>query len=357
MVDIAKTANDVRSIFIAGLLLILVSSAILLAGCDRSGTSAPTNSDKAAKTPDGTKHVTLERFETKQGTFELGMAPCTTDGCAFEVRWLKADKLISSIALPILAANQATEKEATDLDWGADAGLYAWGAGEGNSHVSTVARPITLDTDTVGLLVTQRFGFEYIKRLHHLVVPKDGQLVLLWEFTEGPGFIRSASVVSSPSGFALFYIRRHVELSEPDIFWVARLTLNKGKDKGELVLTPEGVVAAALVVGDFMSPNDAYRYQEDAAYKQQKSDTKYCLSGYDVYSSNSIKAIPKGHNALVRLFLQRGQAEEEKKRLIQCGVSFKMSVVDILTSPTLKMSDVEIQSWTDIYKDIYQKKE
>ena len=355
MVNLAMTVGNLRSIFIARLFLILFLPATLLSSCDRSGTPASTNSDKAAKTPDGTKHVTLERFETKQGTFELGMAPCTADGCAFEVRWLNTNKLISSIALPVHAANQVTEKEATSLEWGADAGLYAWGTGEENNYVSTVARPITLDTDTVGLLVTQRLGFEHIKRLHQLVVPKDGQLVLLWEFTEAPGYIWSAAVDSLPAGFALFYVRYHVELSEPDIFWVARFTLNK--DKGELVLAPEGVVATALVVGDFMSPNAAYRYQKDAAYKQQKSNTKYCFSGYDVYSSNSIKAIPKGHNALVRLFAQREQAEEEKKRLFQCGVSFKMSVVDILTSSTLKMSDVEIQSSPAIYKDLYQKKE
>ena len=325
MVNLAMTVGNLRSIFIASLFLILFLSATQLSGCDHSGAPALTTSDKAAKTPDGTKHITLERFEAKQGTFELGMAPCTADGCAFEVRWLKADKLISSIALPVPAANQLAEKEATSLEWGADAGLYAWGTGEDNSYVSTVARPINLDTDTVGLLVTQRFGYEYINRLHRLVVPRDGKLEFLWEFTETRDYVWSAAVVSPPLGVTFFSGRYGYGLPEPDFLSVTRLILNK--DKGELAPAPQGVVATALVVGDFMSTK--------AANSLRENDTKHCFNGYVTLLSNSVKAIPKGRSALVRVFVQREEAEEEKKRLIQCGVSFKMSVVDILTSPML----------------------
>jgi hypothetical protein len=336
MVEITKTVGDqgntssedvalAQPYFIVNLFLVLFSFVILVSGCHRNETPTPANSDNVAKAPDGTKYLALERFETKKGAFELGMAPCIAEGCAFEVRWQEANKPILSIAMPVFAVDQAVGKEASSLGLGTQAGLYAWGTGMQEGRVSTVARPISLDSDTMGLLVTQRFGYEYVNQLHRLVVPRDGKLVFLWEFTDGRDYTSSAAVVSPPSGITLFYKRYHYKLSDPDSLRVKRFILNK--DKGELVPAPQGVVAAALLVGDFTSP--------DVAYRHQQNDANHCFRGYDVYSGDSVKSIPKGHSALVQVFVQRKEAEAEKKRLVECGSSFNMSIVDVQSSPTI----------------------
>ncbi|MBI3560853.1 MAG: hypothetical protein HY080_03965 [Gammaproteobacteria bacterium] len=320
------TRTPQRTLFLTGCLSLLLT--LLVSGCSHADTVPSTNPNTPIATPDGKTYLALERFNTKQGAFELGIAPCTAEGCAFEVRWLEKNKPVAVIALPILAADQATKKQATDLASGADTGLYAWGsraAWMDDSSVSTVARLVSLDTDTVGLLVTQRFGYEYINQLHRLVVLRDGKLVFLWEFTDGRDYVSSSAVVLPPSGITLLYRQYHYKSSEPDSIRIMRFILNK--DKNALVPAPVGVVAMALVAGDFIS--------SAAAYNSREKDVNHCFRSYDVYSSDSITNIPKNHSALVQVFVRREEAVAERQRLIQCGVRLTMSIVDIFSSPTL----------------------
>ncbi|MBI3560854.1 MAG: hypothetical protein HY080_03970 [Gammaproteobacteria bacterium] len=309
--------------FLTGCLSLLLT--LPVSGCSHADTVPSTNPNTPIATPDGKTYLALERFDTKQGAFELGIAPCTAEGCAFEVRWLEKNKPVATIALPILAADQITEKEQTGFDWGADPGLYAWGTGMENSYVSTVGRLVNLDSETVGLLVTQLYGFDHLKRLHRLIVPRNGKLVYLWEFTESPGYSTSAAVVAPPFGITLFYFTYHYEESNADRLSVTHLVLNK--DKSELVPASPGRVAAALLVGDFDSTN--------RAYKHRQADSGRCFFRYYVLASDSIATLPSGHSALARVFMRREEAQAEQQRLIQCGVTLTMSVVDIFSSPML----------------------
>jgi hypothetical protein len=314
--------------FIANSFLILLPLAALVSGCNRSETTSSAKTDTAAYTPAATKYLALERFETKRGAFELGIAPCTAEACVYEVRWLEANKLVSSIAMPVAATDQKTQREVTGLDWGADPGLQAWATGEESAYVSTVARPVNLDAETVGLLVTQHYGFDHLKRLHRLVVLRNGKLAMAWDFDEGAGPAWSATAVlaTEPAGrVALFYgFYNYDTPSKADQLGVTRLRWDN--TQWQLIPDPGGKVATVLTAGSFDSPGDARKFKT--------TDTKGCLSSYMVLSSNTIKTLPQGRTVLGKVFSldDRGQIELDKKALLDCGVKLKLSVVDITST-------------------------
>lgn len=318
-----------HSSVIANSFLILFALAALVSGCNRSDTPPSTNTATAANTPAGTKYLPLEHFENKRGAFELGIASCTAEGCAFEIHWLEADKLVSSIAMPMLAATQVTQKEATDLDWGADPGLQAWTTGEENSYVSTVARPVLLDADTVGLLVTQHYGFDHLKRLHRLVVPRDGKLAVVWDFDEAAGPTWSATTVLGKETvgrvalFSGFY--NYDTPSEADRLGVTQLKWDS--TKWQLVPDLGGKVATVLATGSFRNPGEAR--------KVKQADTAGCVSAYWVLSSGTIKTLAHGQSVLGKVFLlnEKAPIEQESQRLRDCGIKLKLSDVDIMSSP------------------------
>jgi hypothetical protein len=339
MVNITKTVGDqgnnssedvalVQPYFIVNLFLVLFSFVILVSGCNRNETPTPANSDNVAKAPDGTKYLALEHFETKKGAFELGMAPCTAEGCAFEVRWLEASKPVSSIAMPNLATTQDVQKGTANLNMGVGPDLPAWSFSEDGYFLTTIARTIMLDAETVGLLLTQYYGWDHVKRLHRLVVPHNGNLVMVWDFDESAGPTWSASVVVAKSvgQMALFwgFDNGHVP-SDADRLSVTLLKWDNTKWK----FIPElgKKVATLLTLGNFNTPGDARKFRQ--------SDTKGCVSPYWVLSSDTIKILPQGHGVLGKVFVLNDHArvELEKKRLIDCGIKLKLSVVDVVSSP------------------------
>ena len=175
--------------------LALFLFAVFLSSCNRS--ESPPNANKlcTATASADAQYLSLQRFDAQKGVFELGIAPCNADGCAIEVRWIENNKLVSSLAMPVQAANHETQNEVTDLNWGADTGLQAWATGEESAYVSTAARLVNLDKDSDGLLVSQFFGFDHLKRLHRLVVLRDSKLVVAWDFDESAGPTWSATTV------------------------------------------------------------------------------------------------------------------------------------------------------------------
>ncbi len=314
---------------IANSLLILFTLAALVSGCERHNTPHSINTATAVNTPAGTKYLPLEHFESKRGTFELGIAPCTAEGCALEIHWLEANKLVSSIAMPLLAATQATQKETTDLDWGADPGLQAWATGEENSYVSTVVRPVMLDADTTGLLVTQHYGFDHIKRLHRLVVPRNGKLAAVWDFDESAGPTWSATAVLGKEAagrvdlFSGFY--NDDTPSEADRLGVTQLRWDSAK--WQLVPDLGGKAATVLAAGSFKNPGEAR--------KVKQADKAGCVSAYWVLSSGTIKPLTHGQSVLGKVFLLNDKVsiEQERQRLHDCGIKLKPSDIDIMSSP------------------------
>lgn len=326
----AHCFSSLRQCISTAFLLAAMSVAVIaLSGCSRKDEIRFNN--LAGTTPDGTKHLVLESYEAKKGRFELVVAPCSPDGCAYEVRWHVAGKPVSTISMPVSAPNQeVTKTEIRSDPWGGGPGIFSWGAGEENSYVSTVAWPIRIDANTDGLLVTQQYGFDHIKRVHRLVVPKNDRLVFLWEYTEGAGWTWSAAMITPPSAITFFYSFRyfgekhHGDRPDADDLRVTRFSFDV--DKGVLIpVSPNTVVAAALVAGDFLLPDAAYNFQF-------KNDPEHCLQNYYAVSSTSIGGLPKGRTALAQVFTNRIEAEKEKRRLVQCGVKLKMFVTDVLAS-------------------------
>jgi hypothetical protein len=156
----------------------------------------------------------LETFRANQFVVDLTIAECRSSECPIEVRLRTHDHVIDRVTLPIAARSQCASAEPVDALWGADAGRKAWATGEEEQYVSTAARLLRLVPRTPALLVSQRYGFEHLKRNHLLLVPRAGKLVVAWKAEEGAGPTWSAmQVIGGPGRQQIAYFNG---FSEPE---------------------------------------------------------------------------------------------------------------------------------------------
>jgi hypothetical protein len=80
-----------------------------LTGCDRRVSLSTAGAHTPVNTPVGQKHVAPENLGTNSGFVEPGIAPCTADGCAYDVHWVAGNTPASSIALPVPGVNQSVQ--------------------------------------------------------------------------------------------------------------------------------------------------------------------------------------------------------------------------------------------------------
>ena len=314
---------------VSGPILALLLFAVFLSSCNRSETPPNANKSSTAPASAGAQYQSLQRFDALKGVFDLGIAPCNADGCAIEVRWIENNKLVSYLAMPVRAANHETQKEVTDLNWGADNGLQAWATGEESAYVSTVARLVKLDKDSEGLLVSQLFGFDHLKRLHRLIVLRDSKLVVAWDFNESAGPTWSATTLlgaGTAQHIALFSSFSNYDTpNEPDRVSVTRLVWDGSA--GKMVPELGGKVALALVAGRYPSPAEARKFKS--------ADKNGCVASYRVLSSGAVNITPANQVVLAALYSldSSEQIEQDKKQIVNCGIKLKLSVVDIVSSP------------------------
>jgi hypothetical protein len=170
-----------------GLILITI-----LASCSRRGdTGAPVEARQGV----------LESLPASNPRFELAIDNCANGLCPVQVRLLDAGKIVDIAGLPVAAHSQQVRPEDVTSLWGADLGLTAWASGDRGAYVSTAVRLVQLTSQTTALLVTQRHGYEHLKRDHVLLAPADGKLKTLWSAKEPDGTTWSATrIVPSPGG-------------------------------------------------------------------------------------------------------------------------------------------------------------
>ena len=310
--------------------IIALGMMVVLSGSVRGETptvTAPSSSQPAPQAKGKTRRV-LESFPTSRGVFELSMSPKTKKGYGFDITWREEGKEPSTATMPWFAATrQYEERENVDLRWGADPNHQAWSFGIEDDYVATVARPVVLDDDTTGLLVTQCGGFDVLRRHHRLLAPINGRLKTVWEFDQGDQLSWSATIVlpqakDTPGQIALFLCRLSGIPDQVEHVAVTKFVWNREKTRLVSMKPGQGSsrVVTALLIGNFTTPAEAVSQQETLSK---------CLKSQWVLSHDSIKEIPSSHTALVQWYVRREEAELEKKRLTKCGIKLPIKIVDL----------------------------
>jgi len=213
-------------------ILVLTCCITLLPGCKASNTSPPQNSGAR----------TVAKYSSQPFSFELSVGACVNGECPILVVLSDETRQLDSFKLPVAASTQEMSEDTVDLLWGADPGQQAWSAGEESTYVGIAARLVQFTRDRVGLLVTQRYGFEHLKRWHSVFLPRGGKLWSAWEASDSAGPAWSAThVMDGPertqwiAHFRGFFAETE---SEPDRLEVSRLRITAAGDSLEEVPLP-----------------------------------------------------------------------------------------------------------------------
>jgi hypothetical protein len=267
--------------------------------------------------------VVLETFHAGQYDLDL----------AIEVRLLRQGRVADRVALPVPASSRRAEAESVDESWGADWGtgpdVKAWATGIEATYVSTLGRLVTFAPKTTGLLVSQYFGFEHVKRNHLVILPRNGKLTVAWKGGEGAGPTWSTTrVVGDPARerqdvvyFKGFY---HPEENEFDSFDAARVSWD----------------AASAAVRETPLPTPAMPLyllnlgvHEDAAKARAARDANSsCLPTYEVLDAGSFPGL-SGKAVLGRVYLQRSSADAAARTITECLPGAAASVLEWTAKP------------------------
>jgi len=236
-------------------------------------------------------------------------------------------RIIDRVALPVTASSQRAKAEAVDWLWGADAGRKAWATGEENDYVSTAARLLRIAPRTTALLVSQRVGFEHIKRNHLLILPRAGKLVIAWKAEEGAGPTWSATEIVGRSGrqeVAYFHGFFEPEEDISERLDVIRLSWNGAAARVQDTPLPAPTMPLYLL--------DLGTHDTAAQARQARSDD--CLSPYWVLDAGRFRAGAGGKAIVGMLHASRARADEAARSVKKCLPSVSPSVTTWAAAPT-----------------------
>jgi hypothetical protein len=151
---------------------------------------AASSAPEAGSGPD--RHQVLATFSVQPASYELSVACSTSAGkdagstgnCSFGVSLVDAGKVIDRVEEFEPPCGRATAVRASRM-MGADLDARAWSTTNEHCETDIAARIVELSPNVRGLLVSQRAGFEYAYRSHHLYLARSGRLQRLWAHEEG----------------------------------------------------------------------------------------------------------------------------------------------------------------------------
>jgi hypothetical protein len=271
----------------------------------------------------GGKTVVLQTFRSGTVAFDLAIAACRASECPVRVQLVIKGKVVDSFTLPVAAHSQRPKAETVDPLWGADVGLRAWATGVEGQYVSTVGRPLTVASGTTGLLVTQRFGFEHLKRNHLFVVPRAGKVAVVWKAEEGAGPTWSAThILDNARGTQdIAYFRGFSEPSETtaDRLDAIRLSWNEASATFRETPLPDGGTPLYLL--------SLGTYETVAQARHERFANAYCLSPYWVLDASRFSGVSGGNAVVGMLYVQRAMADSAARSVKECLPSVNPSVV------------------------------
>lgn len=264
----------------------------------------------------------LQTFHAGHFDFDLTMLPCRLHECPIQVRLLAAGRVVDHLALPVPASSQRVKAEFVDQDWGADPGLKAWRSGFESEYVATVGRLLTLTPQVTGLLVSQRYGFEHVKRAHLLVLPRRGKLRVIWKAVEGEGPTWSATRVlpGATAGQDIGYFQGFFDPDgdAPGRFEAARLRWDgTTASLQETPLPDRAMPLYVLSLGD---------YESVAKAREARFTYASCLSSYWVLDGGAFRGMSHTRPFVGKVYPRRSQAEEAAHNAKSCLPSLTTAV-------------------------------
>jgi hypothetical protein len=299
---------------LVGTLIFLLAQSVV----DARGTPRPPPSEADEKP------IVLETFHAGNLDLDLTMQPCRLHECPIHVRLLDAGHVVDHVALPIPASYRRIKAEAVDQDWGADQGLTAWRSGFESDYVATVGRVITIAPQTTGLLVTQRHGFEPVKREHLLVLVRRGKLRVIWKAQESPGATWSATRVLSGSDARsqdIAYFQGFVDPTgaAADHFEAVRLKWAGASASFNSTPLPDASMPLYLLsLGTYVSAAQA---------REERSMRSFCLAPYWVLDASAFPMKPHANAVIGKIYMRRSLAEAAAQQVKSCLPSIRPTVV------------------------------
>lgn len=295
--------------------ILIIVFAASVAACQRA--PEPVAVDSAADVK------VLQTFPADRVSFQLSLGPCDKTECRLAVQLLEAGRVLHTHALPVAASTRPARSEAVNGLWGADAGLQAWAIGEEQNYVATVARLVKLGSRGIGLLVTQRYGFDHLKRSHLLLAPEGQRLARLWGAEEGSGPTWSSTqVLPVPPG------------NQPIVYWRGFFP---GSDRESDRIDAEEVrwddSSKALRVSPL--PDDASpllltvvgEYSSVASARRARAAKGECLADFAILSSAAYLNRPGRRVVIGAVSATREAAQAFQSAAIRCVPASRVSIV------------------------------
>lgn len=294
----------------------LFTGILLLSGCQ----TKPHPSEPSAIA--GRK--TLESLAVGAYSYDLALGSCENDRCPFEVVLRSSRGLLDRFTLPIAAYSDEASAEPVDAVWGAEPGMHAWSTGSEQRYVGVAMRAVKLGPSVDGVLVTQRYGFEQLRRLHLVLAREGDKLHRVWSAEEGQGPRWSATAlmpeVDGSQPIAYWIGALSTANSEPDRISVQKLTWDTAaKDLVASGLPNASTPLFVTVAGAYGSPAQAH------AARDAKGD---CLANFFVLATTEYPVSAKGKAVVAVVDVSRSRAEALAAATVQCGVSSRVSIID-----------------------------
>jgi len=270
----------------------------------------------------------LQTFDAGRFVLDLAIAECRSSECPIEVRLRAAGRVIDRVTLPVAAGSQRATVENTDTLWGADAGRTAWANGEENDYVSTAARLLRLAPRTTALLVSQRYGFEHLKRNHLLIVPRAGKLHIVWKTEEGSGPTWSATqILGSPDRRKIVYFHGFFDPDEDaaERLDAVRLSFDAGSARVHETALPNRAMPLYLL--------NLGIHETLAQARGARSANAYCLTPYWILDASRFRAGASGKAIVGSLYATRASAEAAARAAKSCLPSVSASVETWTAAP------------------------
>lgn len=228
--------------------------------------------------------------------------------------------MVDSVALPMAAYSDEASAETVDALWGADSGLQAWATGSEQNYVAVAIRLVKLAPSTEGLLVTQRYGFEVLKRQHVLLVREGDKLNRAWsaDDPEGPAWSKTALLPEAGGSQAIAYWNGFLPGSkaEADQISVEKLTWDRAARSVASAPLPDASTPLLLTVaGEYGSIAQA------RAARAVKGD---CLAGFFVLSTAGYAVLPTGKTVVAAVEVARSAAESLAGAAEGCGAKSRI---------------------------------
>jgi hypothetical protein len=256
----------------------------------------------------------LQTFHADRFVLDLAITKCRSSECSIQVRLRRANRVIDRVTLPNAVSSQHIRAETTDMLWGADAGRRAWATGEEANYVSTAARLLRIAPQTTALLVSQRSGFEHLKRNHLLLVPRAGKLVVAWEAGEGQGPTWSATQIigSNPDRREIIYFNGFYDPDEDtaERLDAVRLSFDAASARLREIALPTRTMPLYLL--------NLGIHESVAQARAARSEFPYCLTAHWILDASRFRADASGRAIIGSLYASRAAAEKAARSAKSC---------------------------------------